>query len=599
MIVTRAKWGWLVRVIKTHSGNLCCLFAFGVFYHLWINDYLFIFPKSSPAAIWLATLFCIGCAVPANKWGLAFLGWALMATGLMYANEIKIKLVQFPITEQDIEIVLNNPGGFFDAVGVSKGHQYAVVFFMTVSVLFVSYKTLRRNGAIKKVLALLKTLLPGLIFLAFSLLLFKQFYIKYGIYVHKNRDRLFSNHPLWRSDSLVYASRRLMTLGFLPYSHAANRATDPALLGQLRGAQGSASAEVISQSVSKFIVQPHKELAAPNIVFILAESTFNPHAVFSLNKKVDNSLFSESFNGLNGLLHVTPVGGGTWITEFETITGLDSRLFGFMGQYTHASLSPYVKKSFATYLKSKGYMTAVFYPVAGNFYSARVAYQNYGFGHFHNAHDLALETDWSKFSDEKMADRIISELPEDSQLPFFDYVVLLENHPPYPCKNFENANQFSNVFKSDNDFNKNCQLNEFIKRAKSTESAFLKIIQRLRDIEAKTGRPFVAVIFGDHQPYTFLGREYEMNRSTVSKFYTFYAIAASMEIALPKITGTFHATFIPTLVSALTAKSQNDIYLPENIFLYEKCGDMSTLTNCSELLTLAHAYRGYINYEVR
>jgi hypothetical protein len=40
-----------------------------------------------------------------------------------------------------------------------------------------------------------------------------------------------------------------------------------------------------------------------------------------------------------GSLYVNAVGGGTWLSEFESIVGVDERLFGYAGYYTHASLS--------------------------------------------------------------------------------------------------------------------------------------------------------------------------------------------------------------------------------------------------------------------
>src|SRR5262245_62227336 len=62
--------------------------------------------------------------------------------------------------------------------------------------------------------------------------------------------------------------------------------------------------------------------------------------------------------------------GGSWVTEFEVITGVDSRIFGYHGFYTHFYIAPKVKNSFVEYLVRKGYKTAAFYPVEGSFYNA-------------------------------------------------------------------------------------------------------------------------------------------------------------------------------------------------------------------------------------
>ena len=103
----------------------------------------------------------------------------------------------------------------------------------------------------------------------------------------------------------------------------------------------------------------------PNIMVVLAESTFDPGATFRLEGHWNDALFrAGEFTAANGLLRVNAMGGGTWITEFETIVGLDSSMFGYSGMYTHASLSPFVDHSIATYLRERGYHTSAFFRTA-------------------------------------------------------------------------------------------------------------------------------------------------------------------------------------------------------------------------------------------
>ena len=66
-----------------------------------------------------------------------------------------------------------------------------------------------------------------------------------------------------------------------------------------------------------------------NIRVVLAEPTFDPGAVFRLTGEWNDELFrAGERTAASGLLRVNAIGGGTWITGFETIVGLDSRLFG-------------------------------------------------------------------------------------------------------------------------------------------------------------------------------------------------------------------------------------------------------------------------------
>lgn len=335
----------------------------------------------------------------------------------------------------------------------------------------------------------------------------------------------------------------------------------------------------------------------PNIVFMFAESTFDLNSVLLLNKKIDNSLFIPGDDRLGGLLHVTPFGGASWRTEFETVTGLDSRLFGFLGQYAHSSLSPHIKQSFVTHLKEKyGYFTEVFYPVSGKFFSAGFGYKNYGFDSFRDGSELGFIENWYEFSDEIMADVVVREMRTDLSAPFFNYVVLLENHGPHPCKNFTHEDQLKVKFASDNSFEGNCELNEYVKRVQSAEVAYKKILGKLKDIEEKTGRPFIIVTFGDHQ-INFRGTSDQKNRNQEisSPYYTFYLIEASKKIKLPKINKTFHASFLPTLISTIIAKNVDDIYLPENIYVFDKCGDTEDLQACDNNISpLLDSYKRYI-----
>ncbi len=129
----------------------------------------------------------------------------------------------------------------------------------------------------------------------------------------------------------------------------------------------------------------------PNIVVVFAESTFNPDWAFTLARPVQSALFSRQRDtqALSGL-YVNTIGGGSWITEFESIVGVDSRLFGYSGYYTHSTLSPFVRRSIATYLRDKGYETSAYYSWAGEFYNARRAYANYGFDRFFDVGELGL-----------------------------------------------------------------------------------------------------------------------------------------------------------------------------------------------------------------
>ena len=103
--------------------------------------------------------------------------------------------------------------------------------------------------------------------------------------------------------------------------------------------------------------------ALPNIIVVQAESTFDPNDTFTLVAPVSNSLFY-SVQGprpndpkvhFRGPALANVIGGGSWVSEFEVLTGMDSRLFGIAGRYTHVSLSALSRHTFPRYLRDRGY----------------------------------------------------------------------------------------------------------------------------------------------------------------------------------------------------------------------------------------------------
>ena len=262
-----------------------------------------------------------------------------------------------------------------------------------------------------------------------------------------------------------------------------------------------AAAEFVKSSV-----HPSKALL-PNIVFFHAESTFDPNIAFRLSARVELPLWSkQSETRALGPLRVNVIGGGSWVTEFEVITGVDSRIFGYEGFYTHYYIAPKVKNSFAIYLARKGYQAAVFYPTEGSFYNVEKAFRSYGVKDFNDGGALGLPADWGSLIDRDIIKAVIERGAFKGSDPFFYFIVTSQNHGPHPCRSFANEQQFLTKFAAQVSFEENCQLNEYLRRAISTSDAFELVLKQLRQIERLTGRPFVLLVYGDHQPWSFTER---------------------------------------------------------------------------------------------
>ena len=271
--------------------------------------------------------------------------------------------------------------------------------------------------------------------------------------------------------------------------------------------------------------------------------------------------------------------------------GADSRLFGHLGYYTNYLLTPRVKVSLAKYLARKGYTSKAFYPVDGSFYNTEQAYRHYGFAEFIDGPKLNMPTDWSALVDREIVREVVRWGFFTAAGPFFYSHCDVENHWPRPCRHFRTEREFVTTFLRVADFQANCQLNEYIKRARSTSDAFRLILRKLVEIEAETGRPFVLMVYGDHQPWSFTDGAYSIaggtateggfqsfreHRRGANEYETMFHLVSSSDGI---IKGTFRvpppASMIPALLSAFVAGSYEDLYLPINFYVYATCsGDM-------------------------
>jgi hypothetical protein len=430
----------------------------------------------------------------------------------------------------------------------------------------------------------------------------------YGRFVHANLD---AKEPalwreLWLPSSQVSLSRALGVLEYVAFSFAANRggayiAFEPGLVPAFK--------EVID-AAAKFVntFRSARKTPLPNIVFFHAESTFDPAAAFKLSAPFELPLWSKQrqTRALSPL-RVNVIGGGSWVTEFEVITGVDSRIFGYQGFYTHFYIAPKVKNSFVEYLARKGYETAAFYPVEGSFFNVENAFKAYGFKEFFDGRALGLPADWDSLVDLDIAKAIIEHRAFKRAAPFFYFISTSENHGPHPCRSFDSDQQFMTTFAADASFEKNCQLNEYLKRAFSTSAAFELVLNELRQVEKSTGRPFVLLVYGDHQPWSFTDglysvaggtaaeqghRDFANVRTNADGYQTFFHLLASdSRIVRRRFTPAPPASFLPTLVSAFVASSYEDLYLPINFLAFASCGSDSHASACERSAEIARSAR--------
>jgi phosphoglycerol transferase MdoB-like AlkP superfamily enzyme len=546
-----------------------------------------------------------------------------LAVGTLQAlsrlNELKISGVFLPITFFDVKTVIADPMVLVNAVGI-RADLYRIVsitggvlaFALVASALYKiggysfldDLKLSRSRGETRTRSS--SFVLNAVAFLA-VLIAVQTCLARYGRFVHANLNTKETKlwQQLWLPSSQVTLSRTLGVLEYVAFSFAANEETDISFehgpgptVKELR----LTAAEFVKASV-----HPSKALL-PNIVFFHAESTFDPAVAFKLSAAVELPLWSkQSETRALSPLRVNVIGGGSWVTEFEVITGVDSRIFGYQGFYTHFYIAPKVKNAFAEYLIRKGYNTAAFYPVEGTFYNVEKAFRSYGFKEFIDGRALRLPADWGSLIDRDIIKAVIDYGAFKDSGPFFYFIGTSENHSPHHCRSFASEQQFLTTFAAKVSFEKNCQLNEYLKRATSTSDGFELVLKQLREIERLTGRPFVLLVYGDHQPWSFTEGIYSVAGGTAAEqgfknfadvrtgtdgYHTFFHLLASdPTVVRTRFTKPPPASLLPTLVSAFVAASYDDLYLPINFLAFASCGSDIRASGCERYAEIARSAR--------
>ncbi|MEO9079910.1 MAG: sulfatase-like hydrolase/transferase, partial [Rhodanobacter sp.] len=171
----------------------------------------------------------------------------------------------------------------------------------------------------------------------------------------------------------------------------------------------------------------------PDIVQVLEESTFDPadYSVCNVSACRVPMQQADARTRGNGLLRTHTFGGGTWVSEFASLTGLPQDIFGPGGMYAPYVLAPHMRDTLPQMLRRLGYLTIAIYPTAGSFINGRNAYTAYGFDHLYDVNELHL-VEWEE-TDKQMFDaakRVYDKVRKPGQ-PVFVMILTLNQHGPH------------------------------------------------------------------------------------------------------------------------------------------------------------------------
>lgn len=236
----------------------------------------------------------------------------------------------------------------------------------------------------------------------------------------------------------------------------------------------------------------------PDIVQVLEESTFDPSIYSDCNVPACQvAMFkADARTRGTGVLRTHTFGGGTWVSEFATLTGMPQDIFGPGGMYAPYVLAPHVRDALPQALRRLGYRTIAIYPTAGSFINGRNAYRAYGFDHMYDVNELHLD-EWEE-TDQQMFDaarRVYDKVKRPGQ-PVFMMILTLNQHGPHDEEPMSSLPpRYRNLLHG---LKKEVALNfdTYLSRLHDSDLAMRGLERAFLD----RAQPTVLVHFGDHQP---------------------------------------------------------------------------------------------------
>jgi hypothetical protein len=523
------------------------------------------------ATYWLALLLLL----PIRLSAVLLLGSLGSAWMFDFISTTKAEVTHLPLMAFDLRVVAVYPDGFLDAMKITGWRRIGLYTAPVVGIiLLVAAVGLHVRGAYRRLKVDSDAAIRQYTVMTLAAVLVGAQAAVFLVRLPQIVGQSSYVSGLWAPLNMVELERRMGTLPFVYYSYILERSGSGNLLFDPDGDPPPDPAKIAASADRVLDIVPLAAGDLPNIVLVKVESTFDVNAAFHLTEPVRSLIYDSDSALAYGMLRVNAVGGGSWISEFESVTGIDSRMFGFSGYYTHAALSPYIKGSLVTWLRERGYRTAVYYPVEGSFQNVRQAYPRYGFELFLASGQLGLSA-WST-PDSTIAAAYLRHHDTDHE-PFFAFFVLNENHAPHACRNFQSPDDFAVRFAGTADFDLNCDLNEFVRNLASSERALRDFEDMLVKVEEQSGRPYLLVTYGDHQPHTFTGsggqsNDYTPYRKPPDIRETFYRISGSAPTRIRHDLGKIPVTLLPTIISAFVAGTPQELYLGVNLLLLESCG---------------------------
>jgi hypothetical protein len=270
----------------------------------------------------------------------------------------------------------------------------------------------------------------------------------------------------------------------------------------------------------------HPPRKLPHIILLHDESSFDITAAPGIKVPSGYRRFFQSWDGKARKLVVEGVGGPSWFTEYNVLTGLSARSYGRFATSVTRIAAGRVSRGLPHSLSRCGYKTFSLYPFYGAFLRSRAFQTTAGIENYLDMFDLGTR-DFE--ADSFYFDRAISVIErERGNGPLFLYVYNVANHFPWDTR------LRPELTPDWRDLGNAPDIDEYIRRQGMTAHDYQRLLEQLT--QKFPAESFLIVRYGDHQPQfgpriidPSLGEEalaHHLEASDPRYLTTYYAIDA-------------------------------------------------------------------------
>ncbi len=230
----------------------------------------------------------------------------------------------------------------------------------------------------------------------------------------------------------------------------------------------------------------------PHIIVVMNESfaDMDAYSAFEASEPLTPFLYSlrgES-NTLWGEVQVPVIGGGTSITEFEFLTGINSRMNSTSTPYDTFISSDV--KALPAVMRSLGYRSIAMHPEVARNWSRDEGYPLLGFDEFYHLYSMQNTEKLRSYVSDEAFYREVDLILDQEDTPLFLFGITMQNHGGYEYENFDEPIQ---ILSPSGEYPLATQ---YINLIHESDRAFEEFIDRC----SQRDEPMIVIFFGDHLP---------------------------------------------------------------------------------------------------